>query len=110
MASQSHKDADNACNLNSQYTPEKKKGQDKKVAINKDFFDRFMRLFRIIVPSLWTPEVAYAVLVAGLLAARTSFDITILQMMTSIERAIIGRSSKDFIHHLTRFLLIMLPA
>ncbi|KAG9397912.1 ATP-binding cassette sub- D member 3 [Aphanomyces cochlioides] len=109
MASQSHKDADNACNLNSQYTPEKKKGQDKKVAINKDFFDRFMRLFRIIVPSLWTPEVAYAVLVAGLLAARTSFDITILQMMTSIERAIIGRSSKDFIHHLTRFLLIMLP-
>ncbi|CAK4613679.1 unnamed protein product [Aphanomyces euteiches] len=104
-----HKDADNACNLNSQYTPEKKKGQDKKVAINKDFFDRFMRLFRIIVPGLWTPEVAYAVLVAGLLAARTSFDITILQMMTSIERAIIGRSSKDFIHHLTRFLLIMLP-
>ncbi|RHZ28806.1 hypothetical protein DYB26_005273 [Aphanomyces astaci] len=101
------KDAESACSLNSQYTPEKKKGQDKKVAINNDFLGRFMRLFRIIVPGLWTPEVAYALLVAGLLTARTTFDITILHMMTSIERAIGSR--KDFVHHLSRFLLVMLP-
>ncbi|RHY81354.1 hypothetical protein DYB31_012435 [Aphanomyces astaci] len=101
------KDAESACSLNSQYTPEKKKGQDKKVAINNDFLERFMRLFRIIVPGLWTPEVAYALLVAGLLTARTTFDITILHMMTSIERAIGSR--KDFVHHLSRFLLVMLP-
>jgi len=44
-------------------------------------------LFKIIVPGLWTPEVAIAMMVAGLLAARTNFDITILQIMTSIERA-----------------------
>ncbi|ETV69807.1 hypothetical protein, variant [Aphanomyces astaci] len=103
------KDAESACSLNSQYTPEKKKGQDKKVAINNDFLGRFMRLFRIIVPGLWTPEVAYALLVAGLLTARTTFDITILHMMTSIERAIISGSRKDFVHHLSRFLLVMLP-
>ncbi|ETV92478.1 hypothetical protein, variant [Aphanomyces invadans] len=103
------KEAEIACTLNSQYTPEKKKGQDKKVAINKDFLDRFIRLFRIIVPGLWTPEVAYALLVAGLLTARTTFDITILHMMTSIERAIISGCRKDFIHHLSRFLLVMLP-
>ncbi|RLO06721.1 hypothetical protein DYB28_007599, partial [Aphanomyces astaci] len=118
------KDAESACSLNSQYTPEKKKGQDKKVAINNDFLGRFMRLFRIIVPGLWTPEVAYALLVAGLLTARTTFDITILHMMTSIERAMyaplplsfhlkpphsISGSRKDFVHHLSRFLLVMLP-
>ncbi|KDO24509.1 hypothetical protein SPRG_10324 [Saprolegnia parasitica CBS 223.65] len=103
------KDAKAACELNSQFSPQKSKGQEKKVAINKEFLHRFMRLFRIIIPGLWTPEVAYAIGVAALLAMRTSFDITILQIITSIERAIIGRSSKDFVHHLSRFFLIMLP-
>ncbi|OQR83825.1 ATP-binding Cassette (ABC) Superfamily [Achlya hypogyna] len=103
------KDAKSAVELNSTFTPQKTKGQDKKVAINKEFLERFMRLFRIIIPGIWTPEVAYAIGVAALLAMRTSFDITILQIITSIERAIIGRSSKDFVHHLSRFFLIMLP-
>jgi ATP-binding cassette subfamily D (ALD) protein 3 len=49
--------------------------------------NRFMRLFKVIVPGVFSPEVGYAVLVAGLLAARTSFDIQILQIITSIERA-----------------------
>ncbi|TMW58859.1 hypothetical protein Poli38472_007004 [Pythium oligandrum] len=87
----------------------KKHGNKQKVAINKEFLTRFMRLFKVIVPGLVTPEVGYAFLVAGLLAARTSFDILILQIVTSIERAIISRSTEGFMHHLRRFFLVMLP-
>ncbi|DAZ95309.1 TPA: hypothetical protein N0F65_006562 [Lagenidium giganteum] len=87
----------------------KKQGNKQKVAVNKEFAQRFLRLFKIIVPGPFTPEVAYAILVAALLAARTSFDILIMQIFTSVERAIISRSQKDFLHHLRRFFLVMLP-
>ncbi|GLD94721.1 hypothetical protein PINS_up003345 [Pythium insidiosum] len=87
----------------------KKHGNKQKVAVNQEFLRRFLRLFKVIVPGVFTPEVGYALLVALLLAARTSFDIQILQIMTSIERAIISRSTDGFLLHLRRFLLVMLP-
>ncbi|KAJ0405239.1 hypothetical protein P43SY_006924 [Pythium insidiosum] len=87
----------------------KKHGNKQKVAVNQEFLRRFLRLFKVIVPGVLTPEVGYALLVALLLAARTSFDIQILQIMTSIERAIISRSTDGFLLHLRRFLLVMLP-
>lgn len=53
----------------------------------QEFYQRFLRLFKVIVPGPFTAEVGFAALVAALLAARTSFDILILQIITSIERA-----------------------
>lgn len=53
----------------------------------QEFYQRFLKLFKVIVPGPFTAEVAFAALVAALLAARTSFDILILQIITSIERA-----------------------
>lgn len=53
----------------------------------QEFYLRFVKLFKVIVPGPFTPEVAFAALVAALLAARTSFDIMVLQIITSIERA-----------------------
>lgn len=106
---QGQKVASKAMHQDSQFMT-KKQGNKQKVAINKEFFDRFMRLFKVIVPRMFSPEVGYAVLVAGLLAARTSLDIQILQIVTSIERAIISRSSPEFVQHLRRFVLIALPA
>ncbi|RHY34911.1 hypothetical protein DYB32_000580 [Aphanomyces invadans] len=44
------KEAEIACTLNSQYTPEKKKGQDKKVAINKDFIHHLSRFLLVMLP------------------------------------------------------------
>uniref|UniRef100_K3WXJ7 ABC transporter domain-containing protein n=1 Tax=Globisporangium ultimum (strain ATCC 200006 / CBS 805.95 / DAOM BR144) TaxID=431595 RepID=K3WXJ7_GLOUD len=87
----------------------KKMGSKQKVAVNKEFYERFLKLFKVIVPGPFTPEVAFAALVAALLAARTSFDILVLQIFTSIERSIISRSQKDFVHHLRRFFVLMLP-
>lgn len=62
-----------------------------------------------MIPSVASPEMAYMVLVALLLVARTSFDIIILHMTTSIERSIISRNRKQFQKHLLRFFLAILP-
>lgn len=87
----------------------KKQGSRQKVAVNKEFYARFVRLFKVIVPGPFTAEVGFAALVALLLAARTSFDILLLHIFTSIERAIVSRSQKDFMFHLRRFFAVMLP-
>ncbi|RLN55770.1 hypothetical protein BBJ29_005710 [Phytophthora kernoviae] len=76
--------------------------------LSKDFYHRFLRLFKVIVPSPFTAEVGFAALVAVSMAVRTSFDIAVLQMFTSIERAIVSRSQHDFMIHLRRFMAIML--
>lgn len=69
----------------------KKQGAKHKVAVNKEFYHRFVRLFKVIVPGPFTAEVGFAALVALLLAARTSFDILLLQIFTSIERAMYAK-------------------
>ncbi|KAK1935370.1 ATP-binding cassette sub-family D member 3 [Phytophthora citrophthora] len=80
-----------------------------KVAINQEFFRRFLRLFQVIAPGVFTAEMGFAVLVAAMLTAKTSLDISVLNLFTSIERAIVSRSKPDFQHHLGHFLAIMLP-
>ncbi|KAE9322872.1 ATP-binding cassette sub-family D member 3 [Phytophthora fragariae] len=80
-----------------------------KVAVNGVFFRRFIRLFRVLVPGPFSAELGFAALVAVMLAAKTSFDIVMLQLLTSIERAIVSRSQQEFLHHLRRFMAVMLP-
>ncbi|KAG7378051.1 ATP-binding cassette sub- D member 3 [Phytophthora pseudosyringae] len=80
-----------------------------KAAVNADFVRRFLRLFRVIVPGPFTAEVGFAALVAVLLAAKTSLDVAVLHLFTSIERAIVSRSQRGLVRHLRRFLAIMLP-
>ncbi|CAI5742636.1 unnamed protein product [Peronospora destructor] len=87
----------------------KRQGSRDQVAINWDFYGRFRRLFKILVPGVWTAEVGFAALVAVMLVTRTSFDIVVLHTFTAIERAIISRSRTDFWHQLRRFVAIMLP-
>ncbi|RLN95874.1 hypothetical protein BBJ28_00006411, partial [Nothophytophthora sp. Chile5] len=86
----------------------KKQGSKQRVAVNK-FYHRFLRLFKVIVPGPFTAEVGFAALVAVMLVARTSFDIVVLHTFTAVERAIISRSQKDFMHHMRRFVAVMLP-
>ncbi|KAG6616583.1 ATP-binding Cassette (ABC) Superfamily [Phytophthora cinnamomi] len=87
----------------------RKRSNQSKVAVNGDFLRRFLRLFRVIVPGPFSAEVGFAALIAVMLAAKTSFDIVVLQMFTSIERAIVSRSQQDFLRHLRRFIAVMLP-
>ncbi|KAL4094155.1 hypothetical protein PRIC1_009818 [Phytophthora ramorum] len=89
-------------------TARKQPGQ-LKAAVNGDFYRRFLRLFRVIVPGPFTAEVGFAALVAVMLAAKTSFDVTVLHLFTSIERAIVSRSQQDFMRQLRRFMAVMLP-
>ncbi|OWZ14467.1 ABC transporter [Phytophthora megakarya] len=79
------------------------------VAVNASFYRRFLTLFRVIVPGPFTAEVGFAALIAAMLAAKTSFDIAVLHLFTSIERAIVSRSQQDFLQYLRRFMAVMLP-
>lgn len=87
----------------------KKQGSRQKVAVNREFCRRFLRLFKIIVPGPFTAEMAFAALVAVMLIARTSFDIVVLHTFTAIESTIISRSPTELMRHLRRFVAIMLP-
>ncbi|KAG2760627.1 hypothetical protein JG687_00014919 [Phytophthora cactorum] len=102
------KKANAAFSMDSEFMT-KKQGSRQKVAVNKEFYHRFLRLFKVIVPGPFTAEVGFAALVAVMLVARTSFDIVVLHTFTAIERAIISRSQTDFMRHLRRFVAIMLP-
>ncbi|TDH69722.1 hypothetical protein CCR75_008345 [Bremia lactucae] len=87
----------------------KKQGSRQKVAIDRKFYYRFLRLFKVIVPGPFTAEIGFAALVACMLVARTSFDIVLLHAFTAVEKAIISRSQTEFMVHLRRFVAIMLP-
>ncbi|CAI5741982.1 unnamed protein product [Peronospora destructor] len=102
------KQANTGFRLHSEFLA-KRQGSRDQVAINWDFVGRFRRLFKILVPGVWTAEVGFAALVAVMLVTRTSFDIVVLHTFTAIERAIISRSRADFWHQLRRFVAIMLP-
>ncbi|CEG49463.1 atp-binding cassette sub-family d member 3 [Plasmopara halstedii] len=110
LAIRSHgqKKANASISIDSEFIT-KKQGSRETVAVNKEFYQRFLRLFKVIVPGPFTAEVAFAALVAVMLMARTSFDIVVLQTFSAIESAIISRSQKDLMCHLRRFVAIMLP-
>ncbi|CAH0473148.1 unnamed protein product [Peronospora belbahrii] len=102
------KQANAGFQLQSEYMT-KKHGNRHQVAVNRDFYRHFLRLFHVIVPGPFTMEMAFACLVALMLVARTSFDIVVLQTSTAMERAIVSRSQVEFIRHLRRFIAITLP-
>lgn len=55
------------------------------------------------------PEFGYAVLVAGMLIARTYADIWMITASTSIESAIISRNGAAFVSSITKFISGFLP-
>ncbi|GMF33765.1 unnamed protein product [Phytophthora fragariaefolia] len=104
-----HQKAATASNRDSANLMQERTTPQLKAAVNGDFFRRFLRLFRVIIPGPFSAELGFAALVAVMLAAKTSFDIAVLQLFTSIERAIVSRSLRDFQQHLRRFIAVMLP-
>lgn len=50
-----------------------------------------------------------AVVVAGLLLARTSLDVVMLNLTTTIERAIVARNKSGFKGGMSRFVRLCVP-
>src|SRR3989338_3122987 len=76
-----------------------------RVAVDALFFSRFVRLLKIMVPSPFSREFFFVVLVGVCLVARSLCDIYLLKITTSMEAIIISRDGKAFPAVLSQILL-----
>ncbi|CAF1223102.1 unnamed protein product [Rotaria sordida] len=81
--------------------------QDQNVAVDKKFFRKLIVLLKILIPRVFCGESLFLVLVAISLVARTYADVWMIHTTTSVESAIIGRSSILFKECLSRFAYAM---
>uniref|UniRef100_A0A8C5NFK8 ABC transporter domain-containing protein n=1 Tax=Gouania willdenowi TaxID=441366 RepID=A0A8C5NFK8_GOUWI len=84
-----------------------KDGKKDRAAVDMVFFNRILRILRIMVPRFFCLETGYLLLIATMLVARTYCDVWMIQNGTMIESAIIGRSTKDFKISLLNFIKFM---
>ncbi|CAM9411550.1 unnamed protein product, partial [Phaeothamnion confervicola] len=67
------------------------------------FLKRMARLLKIMIPSPTSAEAGMLAMVAALLVQRTLFDLVMLRLTTSIERAIVLRDAPAFWRSLASF-------
>lgn len=80
-----------------------------KAAVDLAFFNRLMRLLKIVIPSFLSPEMGYIILVAVMMLARTYCDLWMISSTTFIERLIISKKGEKFYYHLFWFFIGMIP-
>ncbi|CAM9253266.1 unnamed protein product [Pylaiella littoralis] len=73
------------------------------------FLRRISRLLKVMVPGPCSVEAGCLVAVAGLLFARTSLDVVMLNLTTTIERAIVARNKSGFKGGMSRFVGLCVP-
>ncbi|XP_045160208.2 ATP-binding cassette sub-family D member 3-like isoform X2 [Mercenaria mercenaria] len=78
-----------------------------RAAVDGVFFRRMGKILGILLPSWFSHEVWYLVLVAISLMCRTYADVWMIQNGTAIESAIIGRNMELFKKHLFKFMWAM---
>lgn len=83
--------------------------QREDVGVTFTFAKRLFKLLRVIVPSVFSAEAGYLVVVAAAMVARTFCDLWMLKNGTSIENMIIMRDAQGFKKHITMFFMAMLP-
>ncbi|CAM9098796.1 unnamed protein product [Ectocarpus sp. 4 AP-2014] len=77
--------------------------------VDAAFFRRISRLLKVMVPGPCSVEAGCLVAVAGLLLARTSLDVVMLNLTTTIEHAIVERSKEGFKRGMSRFVRMCVP-
>ena len=83
--------------------------KSKKIAVDGEFLKRLGRLLPILIPSVFSKEMGYTVLVAVMLLARTYCDLWMIRISTTIERSIISRNRDEFLKNLVYFFMGMVP-
>ncbi|CAM9545305.1 unnamed protein product, partial [Hapterophycus canaliculatus] len=77
--------------------------------VDAAFLRRISRLLKVMVPGPCSLEAGCLVAVAGLLLARTSLDVVMLNLTTTIERAIVAREKGGFKAGMSRFARLCVP-
>ncbi|XP_065571942.1 ATP-binding cassette sub-family D member 3-like isoform X3 [Artemia franciscana] len=86
---------------------QKQSGGSEKIRLDGRFFAQLKHLLGVVIPSPFSCEFGFLVLVAATLVSRSMCDIWIIQNSTAIESAIIGANYELFRKNLGRFLTAM---
>mmetsp|Transcript_11541 Transcript_11541/g.14313 ORF Transcript_11541/g.14313 Transcript_11541/m.14313 type:complete len:131 (+) Transcript_11541:54-446(+) len=70
-----------------------------KAAVDLIFLKRLLRLLKIVIPSPFSPEMGYIIMVAVMMLARTYCDLWMISSTTFIERLIISKKGDKFYSH-----------
>ena len=81
--------------------------KSEKVAVDKRFFHKLLKLVKIIVPSWFCPEVGYLLLVSCSLIARTFCDVFLIHNGTLIESSIISGNTDLFVTYVSKYVYAM---
>lgn len=93
---------------NKSISPEKKnKKKSDKIAVDGVFFNKLWKLLKILIPKWFSKEVAYLILVAFSLIARTYADVFLINNGTAVEGAIIGGDMKKFGRNVAKYVSAM---
>ncbi|XP_031550502.1 ATP-binding cassette sub-family D member 3-like [Actinia tenebrosa] len=84
-----------------------KAAKKERAAVDGVFFRRLMRILKILIPGLLSPETGYLLLVACSLIVRTYCDVWMIHNGTVIERSIISGNFKGFKDNLLEFTYAM---
>lgn len=52
-----------------------------RVAVNAIFFQRLIKILKIVVPTVYSTEMVYLIILTGLLVARTMFSVVIAELV-----------------------------
>uniref|UniRef100_A0AC35U7T3 ATP-binding cassette sub-family D member 3 n=1 Tax=Rhabditophanes sp. KR3021 TaxID=114890 RepID=A0AC35U7T3_9BILA len=83
------------------------KKKESKAHINQEFFSKLLRIRKILIPSLFSGEVFYMLVIAFSLLARTYADVWMITTSTKIEASIIDRNKPEFGKSVFHYLMCM---
>lgn len=89
---------------------EDKPSQKHRVAVDALFFARLRKILAIAVPSVWSTEFRYLVILTGLLVARTWFSIIIAELIGQNAQSMVSRRWNRMWSGIKTFALITIPA
>ncbi|KAH7701626.1 CRE-PMP-2 protein, partial [Aphelenchoides avenae] len=91
----------------SPYLKTKSKSSGEKAHVNWAFFKKLYRIVRILIPSVFSTEIFYMILIAASLLCRTYADVWMITTATGIEASIIDRNKPLFFKTVIRYLSCM---
>lgn len=85
----------------------KDKDKSRRISVDGKFLKKLYSILKILIPTCFSSEVFYLLLVAVSLISRTYCDVWMIKNGTEIESAIIGRNKKLFAKNLLQFVYAM---
>ncbi|KAI1728610.1 ABC transporter transmembrane region 2 domain-containing protein [Ditylenchus destructor] len=78
-----------------------------KAHVDWEFVKKLYRIVRILIPSIFSAEVLYMILIALSLLLRTYADLWMITTSTRIEASIIARKKQRFVKSIMHYLMCM---